>query len=265
MPDPGILSRARKPGGIALGVCIGILFAAGWGRVGAAPPGVEAGDIARFTTHIQDLETSVKVTECDPSALEKIGPDFQQTYAIRNLTFLYKNPDKIRIEGHSPTLGTALMILNGPTRYYSVPRLRMKKTEDLQSTPSRRQSLLEYGGLLSADTLRFMKGRYVGQETLDGSPADVFDLTYQGLASSSHYRLWIDPKTDVTLKRAWYDLHNTLKATFYYQESREICAHVWLPSRIEVKNADGATAAVTTLSDVKVNQGLPDSLFSISR
>ena len=265
MPASGILSCARSSKWLPLGVCIGLLCGGGWGRVAAAPPGVEANDIARFTTRIADLQTTVRVTECDPSALEKIGQDFKQTYSIRHLTFLYKNPDKIRLEGHSPTLGTALMILNGATRYFSVPRLRVKKTEDLESTPTRRQSLLEYGGLLSADTLSFMKGQFVRQETVNGSPADVFDLTYQGVASGSHYRLWIDPRTDVTLKRAWYDLHNNLKATFFYEEPREVSTHVWLPSRIEVKNAEGATAAVTTLSDVKVNQGLPDSLFSISQ
>lgn len=263
MPASGILSRTRSIYWILLGVGIGAL--SGWGRVAAAPSGAEPSDIARFTTRITDLQTNVRVTQCDLKELEKIGPDFKQTYAIRNLTFLYKNPDKIRLEGHSPTLGTAVMILNGATRFYSVPRLRMKKTEDLESTPSRRQSLLEYGGLLSANTLSFMKGQFVRQETVDGSPADVFDMTYQGVESGSHYRLWIDPKTDVTLKRAWYDRSNNLKATFYYEEPREVSNHVWLPSRIEVKNAEGATAAVTTLSDVKVNQGLPDSLFSVSQ
>ncbi|HZT44021.1 MAG TPA: outer membrane lipoprotein-sorting protein [Chthonomonadaceae bacterium] len=263
MPASGILSRTRKIPWLPLGACIGLLL--GWSHVAAAPPSAEASDIAHFTTRIQDLQTSVRVTQCDPGALEKIGPDFKQTYSIRNLTFLYKHPDKIRLEGHSPTLGTAVMILNGATRYFSVPRLRVKKTEDLESTPSRRQSLLEYGGLLSADTLRFMKGRFVRLETVDGSPADVFDLTYQGLASGSHYRLWIDPRTDVTLKRAWYDRNNNLKATFYYEQPQEVSTNVWLPSRIEVKNAEGAIAAVTTLSDVKVNQGLPDSLFSISQ
>jgi hypothetical protein len=88
MPASGILSCARSSKWLPLGACIGLLCGGGWGRVTAAPPGVEANDIARFTTRISDLQTTVRVTECDPSALEKIGPDFKQTYAIRHLTFL---------------------------------------------------------------------------------------------------------------------------------------------------------------------------------
>ena len=37
----------------------------------------------------------------------------------------------------------------------------------------------------------------------------------------------------------------------------------WLPTQMEVKNAEGISAATTTMDDVKVNQGLSDELFAI--
>jgi outer membrane lipoprotein-sorting protein len=231
----------------------------------AAPrdPGVSH-DISAFTTKLNDMEASVQVTKFDAQELEKISRDFSATYRLRNLTFHYKQPDKLRLEGRSPTLGTALLILNGATRYYSVPKLKLQKTEDLAKSPSKRQSLLEYGGLISPGTLRFMQGHFVREETLDGQTTAVFDLTYQNLTNSAHFRLWIDPKTRITVKREWYDKENKLVATFTYLDPKQVADDLWLPTRAEVKNADGVTAASTAYSDVRVNQGLDDDLFTVS-
>lgn len=261
------ISARKRKRQILVGALFGLLAAGGWSAARTATADTHpnpARDIAGFTTSIKDLETSVDVTRYEAKELEKIGPDFTRTYALRHLTFLYKQPDKICLQGKSPILGPAKLVLNGSTRFYTVPKLHIRKTEDLEHTPSRRQSLLEYGGLVSADTLRFMQGRFVHEEALDGHPAAVFDMTYQGVENGSHYRLWIDPQTHITRRRDWFDKDNKLRATFFYQEPHEVSPGVWLPSRVELKNADGITAAVTTLGNVKVNQGLDDSLFAVA-
>ncbi len=231
----------------------------------ADKPGAKADApaIIGFTSKIEDLQAAVSVTKFEPTEMEKIGKDFGAPYRIRHLTLQYKQPDKIRLEGKSPTLGTALMIVNGAARYVTIPKLRLRKTENFGNAPGKRQSLLEYCGLLSPDTLRFMQGRFVRQETLDEQTTLVFDLTYQGTERGAHYRLWIDPKTRVTLKREWYDRDNTLRATFAYLDAQEVAPNLWLPTRVEVRNAEGAVAAITTYSGVKINQGLDDSRFAI--
>jgi outer membrane lipoprotein-sorting protein len=222
-------------------------------------------DLADFATKIEDIEASVRVTKYEPQELEKIGPDFKITYSVRTLTLQYKQPDKLRLEGKSPTRGNALLILNGPVRYYAIPKLRLHKTEDLSNAPGKRQSLLEYGGLLSPETLRFMEGRFVGQEKLGERAATVFELTYIKSGVGSHYRLWLDSRTHITLKRAWYDGDNKLRATFTYQDPKEVAPGVWLPGRAEIKNAEGVTAAEVSYTDVKINQKLPDSLFDTTQ
>ena len=232
--------------------------------------------LADLTTKIDDLQATMQITKCDGKELEKISPDFQRTYQfqdmLRDVTLEYKQPDKMRISGKNAILGKAAIVMNGPLRRFDVPRqFRVgsskngPKVEDLKDAPGKRQSLLEYSGLLAPSTLDYMQGKFVRQETVDGQTTDVFDLTYKGVTGGSHYRAWFDPKTRLTLKREWYGMDGKLKATFYYLEPHEVAEGVWLPARVEVKNADGASAAITTLDNVKINQGLADDLFAIER
>jgi outer membrane lipoprotein-sorting protein len=255
----------RRIGGIALAAMASLsLTAALTSAHGGRRPADPVPDLTGLTTKLTDLEVTVHVDSANPKELEKIGKDFARTYALRTVTMIYKQPDKMRIDGKSAVLGDAMFIQNGTLRYYEVPKLKLHSREDLKNSPAKRQSLLEYGGLVTASTLSFMQGRFTQNEALDGIDTQVYDMTYKGIKGSSHYRVWIDPKTHLTLKRAWYDSDNKLKATFYYLEPHEISPGIWLPTRIEVKNADGVSAAVTTFEDPQVNQGLSDDLFSIA-
>ena len=223
-----------------------------------------AGDIARLTTTLADLEATIRVTKYDSAELEKIGPDFKTTYSLRNLNFQYKQPDKIRLEGRSQTRGGAVLILNGAMRYYEVPRLKLRKSENLEAHPGKRQSLLEYAGLVSTGTLKFMDSKLIRQETNGDSSAYVYELRFQGEDKGSYYRVWIDTQTHVTVKREWRDGANKLRATFLYGAPKEIAPGIWLPTRVEVKNSDGASAAVIEMSDIKPNQGLTDEPFALA-
>lgn len=250
----------------ALGLVALILLNASGGATKAEEPAKarQKSDIAMYATKLEDIEATVQVTKFEPKELEKIGKDFGTTYLFRTLQFQYKQPDKMRLEGSSKVLGSGLFILNGVNRFYNVPRLGRKGKENLEKTPGKRQSLLEYCGLLSPTTLRFMQPRFLREEAFDGSPTAIYDLTYQGVQGGSYYRLWIDTRTHVTLKREWYDGENHLRATFLYLDPKEAAPGVWLPGRIEIKNGEGTLSAATTFSDVKINQGLDDSLFAIA-
>ena len=227
--------------------------------------GAEAADIHTLVSKLDDLEAALKVTRYEPLELEKISSDFKTTYSVRNLNLQFKQPDKLRLEGHSATRGSALMILNGTVRFYSVPKFHLKKSEDLVNAPGKRQSLLEYSGLIVPDTLRFMQAQFVKMEALQGENKAVFDLTYQNTGVGSHYRVWIDTRTHITTKREWYDSANKLRATFAYLDPHEVTPGLWLPGRLQVKNAEGAVGAEVTFSEAKANQKLADSLFDITQ
>ena len=219
--------------------------------------------LADYATKLDDMQAILRVTRFEPKELEKIGPDLRLTYSLQRLTLHYAQPDKLRLEARSPTRGNALLITNGATRFFSVPKMHLRRVENLSASPGRRQSLLEYGGIIAGDTLQFMQGRFVKEDVQQGQTTLVFDLTYQGAAGGTHYRIWLDPKTRVTLRRDWLDGANKLKASFLYQEPLEVAPDIWMPSRVDVKNADGAIAASITMTGVKINQGLDASLFTI--
>ena len=223
--------------------------------------------LADLTTRVTDLQATMRIVKYDTKELEKIGGDFARSYQLhdilRAITLEYKQPDKLRLSGKS-LIGKASIIMNGSLRCSRLP-LQPKKIEDLSASPVKRQSILEYGGLLTPETLTFMQGKFVREESLEDQPASVFDLTYKGSLSGSHFRVWLDQKTHVTLKREWYSSAGKLKATFYYQNPKEVASGLWLPTQMEVKNPEGISAAITTLDDIKVNQGLSDDLFAIPR
>ena len=233
---------------------------------------IPAGDsrsLTELTTKLEDLQATVHMVKCDSKELEKISLDFQRSYRLqdllRHITLEYKQPGKLRISGSNKVLGKAAIIMNGSLRSYRGP-LAPAKVEDLKGSPGKRQSLLEYGGLLSPETLSFMQGKFVREEMLDGQMVPIFDMTYKGVTGGSYYRVWFDPKIHITLKREWYDFDGKLKATFYYQEPKEVAEGVWLPKQVEVRNAEGISAAITSidLDSVKINQGLSDDLFAIA-
>ncbi|HLJ56066.1 MAG TPA: outer membrane lipoprotein-sorting protein, partial [Chthonomonadaceae bacterium] len=194
-----------------------------------------------------------------------IGSDFKTTYSLRTLTLQYKQPDKIRLEGHSQTRGGAVLIMNGAMRFYEVPKLKLKKTENLEAHPGKRQSLLEYAGLISQGTLQFMDATLLRQEKAGDRAAQVYELRFQGEEKSSFYRVWLDNQTHVTVKREWYGSDGKLRATFLYDDAREIAPGTWLPTKVEVKNADGLVAAELSVSEIKPNQGLTDAPFTVAR
>jgi outer membrane lipoprotein-sorting protein len=222
------------------------------------------GDIARLATNLSDLEATIRVTKYDSAELDKIGPDFKTTYSLRNVTFQYKQPDKIRLEGRSQTRGGAVLIMNGAMRYFEVPKLKLKKSENLEAHPGKRQSLLEYAGLVSPGTLEFMDGKLLREEKLGGRDTIVYEMRYQGETRGSYYRIWIDKETRVTAKREWRDGADKLRATFLYSDAREIAPGVWLPTKVEVKNGEGISAAAVSISDIKPNQGLTDEPFALT-
>ena len=223
-------------------------------------------EISRFFAPMNDLEASVKVIKMESKELEKIGKDFALNYRLRTMTLLYKSPDKLRIEGHAGILGDALLIQNGASRFYAVPRLNLRKTENLSESPGKRLSLLEYAGLLGKDTLSYMQAKFLKEEKLDaGKPLSVYELTYQGeTGGKSKYRLWIDPQTSITRKRVWFDADNKIKATFLYSEPQETSPGMFLPGKCEILNGDGQSAATMTYSGVKLDQGLEDKLFAVT-
>jgi outer membrane lipoprotein-sorting protein len=208
-------------------------------------------------TDLVDLQAKVSVVKADQAELAKITRDMGLFYRLNNLTLSYKEPNKLRMEGRIGHL-----VFNGANRYFRVPALQISKKDDLGDSPGKRYSTLELG-LLSRSFLAATQSRFLREETVDGTRAYVFDVSYRGDDTSRNV-VWVDATTHALIKRDWLDGAGKRKATFLYLEPREVKPGIWFPTRIELRTADDVVAAVTAYSDVKVNQGLAETLFEIS-
>jgi len=218
---------------------------------------------SHILTQCKELEAFLVVSQVDYKELEKIGKDFSATYRMKNLHLYYQSPDKIRLETSSRVYGDALLLLNGAKRYFAVSKLNLRKVEDLGMDSVKRQSLLEYGGQLSEGTLQFMTAKFVKEEQVGETPTLVFDLKYKTNLPASSYRIWVDPKTRLTLKRVWYDKEGKMKATFLYTNPKEIGEGVWVPGHCEITNAEGVFSAALDFKEAKLASGLSAGLFEI--
>jgi outer membrane lipoprotein-sorting protein len=100
---------------------------------------------------------------------------------------------------------------------------------------------------------------------LDRATGDaVFDITFEaGLKDKTRHRVWIDPQKKYITKREWYHRKGNQQATFFYTDAQNV-GGIWMPTKMQVKNVDGALAGEIYYTGLKVNQNLPDNLFDVS-
>lgn len=226
----------------------------------AGPPVINS-----LTTPLHDLEATMVAQKINPEALKQIDPEFARNYALHNLLLLYKAPDMIRLDGVSKIFGRATLILNGSVRFYVVPKLHLHNVENLSEKPVLRQSLLEYAGLLTPETFAFMSSKPLGVEQTKEGSNYLYKLSYNGTEPGSFYKVWVDSKTHVVVKRDWYGRDGALKASYDCSKIKEVGPSLWIPTRMEVFDSKDASAAVTELTDIKVNQGLSNALFTVGK
>lgn len=213
------------------------------------------------TAEVTDLQATAAVLKADQTELHKISKDFGMAYRLKSVTMRFKRPGKLRMDGK---IGqeSALYIVNGSTRYYSVPRLKLSKKDDLGAAPGKRYSLLEFG-IASRGDLAALDAKHLRTESVDGISTHVFEVNYKG-DESLKYILWIDPRSRVILKRDWLDSEGRLRASFVHKVLKEAAPGLWIPTRLEIRNAHGVLAAETEYSNIKINQNIPESFFTIT-
>jgi outer membrane lipoprotein-sorting protein len=208
------------------------------------------------TSGVTDLTATVKVEKSASAELEKINRDYALAYSIRDVTMRFREPGKLRVDSR-----IGLMIYSGKQRYFRVSALGLRQKDERGEDPGQRHSLLDVG-LLSPSTEAVLAGTYLRDETIGDVATAVFDAAYQG-DKTARYRMWFDRKTRVVLRREWYDAEGKLRARFAYTEVKQVSPGLWAPTRVEIQNRDGKTAAIATYGSVAVNQGIEDSVFEI--
>ncbi|MBS1701256.1 MAG: outer membrane lipoprotein-sorting protein [Armatimonadetes bacterium] len=209
---------------------------------------------------LKDITFNVSMTKRNSKELGKIDQSFVQQYSIDSATVRAKEPFKLRMDARSDET-TVMTIVNGGSKLISVPALRIKKKSNVSEEPGQRQTLMDFILLTPAAATDFLHPKFVRFDRQSGDP--VFDLTF---ASSLNYpvrhRVWIDKDEHYVTRREWYGTEGQLRATFLFSSPVKVKG-IYVPTVMQVLNADNKLAGETKYTNIKVNEGLSDSIFDI--
>lgn len=210
---------------------------------------------------LDDVTSSMRVTFYDDQAGRKMGEGFEVMHKLKGeVQMRYKEENKLRLDARAPK---ATFVINNTTQQVSVPSLGIRTTMNFADAPGKRKTLLDVG-LISQGYLAYTQAEFRRTAPVNGVMCAVFRISYRNKQlDTSHRMVWVDPKTKITLKREEYSQEGKLNGTFFYKDPKEVAPGIWFPSAIEVVNNEGQKAGVTAYKNVKVNQGLDDSLFKL--
>lgn len=241
----------------ALGLCA---FLAG---VASPARAIDTNIRSYICQKLDDFTATMSIVRVDHRELGKISKDIGILYRLNDVQMKYKEPNMIRMEG-SLEGAKGIYVMNDATQYVSVPRLNIKTRRNYDNQPGKKKTLIDVG-LVSEFYLTYTDAKFERESSVDGVECAVFDLAFKNRKSDdqSHQRVFIDPRTRVIRKREAYTREGKLQAIYHFKDPVEVKPGIWFPSRIEAVNTDRVVAGVTAYKDIKVNTGLPDSIFKL--
>lgn len=226
------------------------------------PQSVSIDDV--WQANLRDASFTARIVQASRSELSKINKDFATSFQLLGNTapVRLKEPFKLRIETKEGDT-TFLFIVNGTTRVSRAPKANISVRQNLDKSPGKRQTILDFGLLAPSLFRELFKAEFVRMDRATGHA--VFDLTYfPNLRDTSRQRIWVDRDRKFIAKREWYAQQDKrLLATFTYLAPIQD-GGIWAPTRLEVRNADNKLAGVMAYEQMKLNTGLAESLFAVN-
>jgi outer membrane lipoprotein-sorting protein len=235
------------------------LVALAFGAAIGAAPAAET-DIRKYVCQkLDDFTAEIAVSKANQTELAKINKDIGLAYRFKSAKVSYKEPNQVRMEGAAE--GSKITwVMNGVAQ---VVYINGKKVSERKYTdaPGKRKSLMDVG-LVSEYYLTYTNAKFLREGSVDGTKCAVFEMRYDAkFDDTSHHTVYIDPATRCVLRREAYSQEGKLQAVYFYRDPKQIAPGVWFPSRVEAQNLDRVIAGVTEYRNIKVNSGLPESLF----
>ncbi|MFQ3610651.1 MAG: hypothetical protein SNJ72_04055 [Fimbriimonadales bacterium] len=208
---------------------------------------------------LRDLQMEARAEGVRLGELRKINKDFANAYRFKWMRVFYKEPLKLRLE--SEVLSRRITyVLNGGTKLVTAPGERIR--EDVSNSPGKRQTSLDFG-FITPSLARQLDVKFLREERVDGVVLPVFQLEWNYGDDDARHIVWMEPEKRYIVRRVWYSRTGKYRARFEHKEPVQSAPGIWIPTRIEVYNADQRFGGRTVNSNIRVNQGLDDSLFSV--
>ena len=210
-------------------------------------------------TGLKDISFNISLTKRLPKELQKIDQSFVTQYAtLDSALFRGKEPFKLRIDAKSDE-ATGYSIVNGGRKLISIPVLHIRSKSDVSHQPGQRQTLMDFVTMTTSEAHQFLTAKFVRFDRENGDP--VFDMTFPSdLDYPVRHRVWLDKSAHYVVKREWYGLQGQLRATFLYLSPMTVSG-ITVPTVLRVMNSENKVAAESKYLNVKINQGIADSVF----
>ncbi len=215
--------------------------------------------VSEATRGFRDVTLTANVLYTSLPELRKIDKDISKTYEFQTTTIYYKAPDKMKIEGKLGLVKVALT-MNDHYKAISIPSLHYSKKEDITGKPHKRQTDFDIGIL--SDSL--WKDYVVSDvDTVKDGSNEIYRITFERANSKKKRSVaYVDTDSLKLLKLESYANDGDLKSRSLYSNHTKVDG-IWVPQRVDLYSPSGKLAASTAYENIKVNTGLPDSLFKI--
>jgi len=216
-------------------------------------------------TAIKDFSGRTRVISKNDRELKKLGDGFVRAYQTGTQRFFYKEPGKVRLEGKQG-LATVRLVTNGDQRiaeYRVPPGLKKTDRSDLKEDPGKGDYCIDFG-VITPSFARRVQAKFLRYETRDGKRAAVFTFQHPGDKKADH-TVVLDPETRLVLDHISHHRNKKLpgfKSRYVFSLPQKF-GSVWLPTRVELRNAENKTAGVSAVEQITVNTGLQEALFAL--
>jgi hypothetical protein len=210
---------------------------------------------------LRDFAATAAIVQKNDAELRKIDDNFAKGYRFKESLIQYKEPLKLRVDSKAG-LFSIRYVINGKRKSTQVPGLHLNRVKDITGRPGEEQSMLDSGILTPGFVADAVAFRFVGRQELEGRSVPVFEFWYTDEPHSRHHFVWLDPEKKTILRHDVHHRTGALKMRFMFRQPQKV-GGIWVPTRVEVYNAEGRLGAVTQYSNIRVNTGLSDNLFRI--
>jgi outer membrane lipoprotein-sorting protein len=224
----------------------------------SATPGDLLAGVKKAEAGLRDFKTNMVIAEASKKTISGMGEGYSDIMKLESATIAYKKPDKIRYDGYAVGIKVAY-IQNGYTKLILASMVRHK--ENVKDSPGKRQDTLDIGFLSS----RLWTDNNVSLISTDKNGVMKLKLDPKfGGNDKRHDFIWVDPRTLRLLKREKYLGSGQLRISMNYSEFTRLSGGLPIATRSTMFDSEGKLLGTVTYKNLKVNAGVPDSLFSLS-
>lgn len=207
---------------------------------------------------LRDFKADMVITNANKKTVSGMGEGYSDILKLEKAVIAYKKPDKIRYDGYAMGI-KATYIQNGYTKL--VLASMIKRRENVKDSPGKRQDTLDLGFLSSR---LWTDNRVTVAGTGANSSVKLKLDPKSGGDDKRHDFVWVDPKTLRVLKREKYRGSGELRVSMTYGDFEKLTNSLPIATKSTMYDPKGKLLGTVEYKNVKVNAGLPDSLFSLS-